>query len=183
MRRGRGRIKTLRLREDLNRSHGRPYAVVRLYVSWLSNPPVDDGRRAAGGERPARPDRPPTGRCSLPSQSCSRARSAVPTGRPAVFRQAMAGRTHLTGWDWKGPGSQPAPTTQAARDLRSLGPLARRSRARRPQDGVRGPWFERRLAEPSFVIPEIADFRRQRVAAADSGYCKSLLDRPVRSYR
>ena len=31
-----------------------------------------------------------------------------------------------------------------------------------------GAWFERRLAEPSFVIPEIADFRRQRVAAAES---------------
>ena len=25
-----------------------------------------------------------------------------------------------------------------------------------------GAWFERRLAEPSFVIPEISDFRRQR---------------------
>ena len=25
-----------------------------------------------------------------------------------------------------------------------------------------GAWFERRLREPSFVIPEIADFRRQR---------------------
>ena len=25
-----------------------------------------------------------------------------------------------------------------------------------------GAWFERRLREPSFVIPEISDFRRQR---------------------
>ena len=36
-----------------------------------------------------------------------------------------------------------------------------------PQDDVRGSWFERRLAEPSFVIPEIADFRRQRVGAVE----------------
>ena len=28
-----------------------------------------------------------------------------------------------------------------------------------------GAWFERRLREPSFVIPEIADFRRQRADA------------------
>ena len=28
-----------------------------------------------------------------------------------------------------------------------------------------GAWFERRLREPSFVIPEIADFRRQRTDA------------------
>jgi hypothetical protein len=28
-------------------------------------------------------------------------------------------------------------------------------------------WFERRLREPSFVIPEIADFRRQRGAARE----------------
>ena len=27
-------------------------------------------------------------------------------------------------------------------------------------------WFERRLREPSFVIPEIADFRRQRATQA-----------------
>ena len=30
-----------------------------------------------------------------------------------------------------------------------------------------GAWFERRLREPSFVIPEIADFRRQRGAARE----------------
>ena len=30
-----------------------------------------------------------------------------------------------------------------------------------------GAWFERRLAEPSFVIPEIADFRRQRGTARE----------------
>jgi len=29
-----------------------------------------------------------------------------------------------------------------------------------------GAWFERRLHEPSFVIPEIADFRRQRADAS-----------------
>ena len=60
---------------------------------------------------------------------------------------------------------------------------ARRSRARNPQDDVRGPWFERRLREPPFVIPEersssvdrgspirslpeIADCRRQRGRAS-----------------
>ena len=36
-----------------------------------------------------------------------------------------------------------------------------------PQDNVRGSWFERRLREPSFVITEIADCRRQRVRAAE----------------
>ena len=36
-----------------------------------------------------------------------------------------------------------------------------------PQDDVQGSWFERRLADPSFVISEIADFRRQRVGAAE----------------
>ena len=30
-----------------------------------------------------------------------------------------------------------------------------------------GAWFERRLREPSFVIPEIAEFRRQRGAARE----------------
>ena len=30
-----------------------------------------------------------------------------------------------------------------------------------------GAWFERRLREPSFVIPEIADFRRQRGTARE----------------
>ena len=30
-----------------------------------------------------------------------------------------------------------------------------------------GAWFERRLAEPSFVIPEISDFRRQRGTARE----------------
>ena len=91
-----------------------------------------------------------------------------------------------------------APTT--ARDRRSLGPLTwrhghhgvgcrqrrqsvRRSRASKPQDGIRGPWFDRRLREPSFVIPETVDCRRQRVAAADSGCCKSLPNDHVRSYR
>ena len=30
-----------------------------------------------------------------------------------------------------------------------------------------GAWFERRLREPSFVIPEISDFRRQRGTARE----------------
>ena len=30
-----------------------------------------------------------------------------------------------------------------------------------------GAWFERRLREPSFVIPDIADFRRQRGTARE----------------
>ena len=30
-----------------------------------------------------------------------------------------------------------------------------------------GAWFERRLREPSFVIPEIVDFRRQRGPARE----------------
>ena len=30
-----------------------------------------------------------------------------------------------------------------------------------------GAWFERRLREPSFVIPEIGDFRRQRGTARE----------------
>ena len=30
-----------------------------------------------------------------------------------------------------------------------------------------GAWFDRLLAEPSFVIPEIADFRRQRGTARE----------------
>ena len=30
-----------------------------------------------------------------------------------------------------------------------------------------GAWFERRLREPSFVIPEISDFRRQRGPARE----------------
>ena len=36
-----------------------------------------------------------------------------------------------------------------------------------PQDELRGSWFERRLQKPSFVIPELADFRRQRVGAVE----------------
>ena len=48
-----------------------------------------------------------------------------------------------------------------------------------PQDEVRGSWFERRLAEPSFVIPEIADFRRQRVRAVErEGASKVALVEP-----
>ena len=35
--------------------------------------------------------------------------------------------------------------------------------------GDTGAWFERRLREPSFVIPEIADFRRQRADASTAG--------------
>ena len=30
-----------------------------------------------------------------------------------------------------------------------------------------GAWFERRLREPSFVIPEITDYRRQRGTARE----------------
>ena len=30
-----------------------------------------------------------------------------------------------------------------------------------------GAWFERRLREPSFIIPEIGDFRRQRGTARE----------------
>ena len=65
------------------------------------------------------------------------------TRRPAS-RQAVPGG--LKGRAAVGPSR----TTQAARDRRSLGPLARRRRARTPQAGGRGAWFERRDA--SFVI-------------------------------
>ena len=41
-----------------------------------------------------------------------------------------------------------------------------------------GAWFERRLAEPSFIIPEIADFRRQR-ADASTAAGRALRGRPI----
>ena len=47
-------------------------------------------------------------------------------------------------------------------DCRRCRQPMRRSRARRLQDGVRGPWFERQPHGPSSVIPEIADRRRRR---------------------
>ena len=74
----------------------------------------------------------------------------------------------------------------------SEGPsVPRPARAATPREETAGrsprTVVKRRLREPSFIIPEIADFRRQRVAAADSGCCKSSPDRPravvpVRSY-
>jgi hypothetical protein len=65
---------------------------------------------------------------------------SVPTARSgAVFRYAMAARTSAVGWDWKGPPARRPRTTQAARERSSLGPLARRCRAKRPQASGRGP--------------------------------------------
>ena len=41
-------------------------------------------------------------------------------------------------------------------------------------------WFERRLREPSFVIPEIADFRRQRADASTAAGRYSEAERAQR---
>ena len=73
------------------------------------------------------------------------------------------------------PAGQLAPggTSNGADRSRSEAERAERARPREEASGrsdVRSDdtraWFERRLHEPSFVIPEISDFRRQRADAS-----------------
>ena len=72
------------------------------------------------------------------------------------------------------PAGQPTPGGNSNGADRSRSE-AERAEQGRPRDEASGrsdvrsddtrAWFERRLAEPSFVIPEIADCRRQRADA------------------
>ena len=94
----------------------------------------------------------------------SRSRAAPRCARP---RTVLASARAASGR----PRSRSRPTL--ADRSRSEAERAQRGRPREEASGRSdagsndtGAWFERRLREPSFVIPEIADFRRQRADAS-----------------
>ena len=75
----------------------------------------------------------------------------------------MAGRPALLGWEIER--GRPLAGRGRASKAREASRRSEREERRRSDDT--GAWFERRLREPSFVIPEISDFRRQRGAARE----------------
>ena len=71
------------------------------------------------------------------------------------------------------PAGQPTSggNSNGADRSRSEAERAQRERPRKEASGRSddtGAWFERRLREASFVIPEVADFRRQRGRASEA---------------